>query len=274
MTVDFRVCVIGAGKIGEALIRGLTSRGVVKPDNILAVEVSEERRNHISKVYGVMCRGEPTGDLKDFDVTIIAVKPKDVRGVAEAIGKYMTQGLVITLAAGISTNFLAGILIGIPIIRAMPNISVLIGEGMVALARGPNTTPEHIRLAEKIFSSVGRIVWVEEKDMDAVTGLSGSGPAYIFSIIEALSDGGVKMGLEKGLAMLLAAQTTLGAAKMILETGEQPSKLIGMVATPGGTTVAGLKQLEESKVHEALIRAVAAAAERSKELMLDQIRGG
>lgn len=269
MTLNLKVCVIGAGKMGEALIRGLIYRGVIDTKNILAIEVSEDRRNHVSGMYGVKCIGELVEAVREYDIIVIAVKPKDVREVAEAISKYTTQkNLIVTLAAGVPIKFLAEIISRSPIVRAMPNIAVLVGEGMVALARGPRTTPEHTNLSEKIFGSVGRVVWVEEKDMDAVTGLSGSGPAYIFSMIEALSEGGVKMGLEKSLATFLAAQTTLGAAKMVLEMKEQPSKLINMVATPGGTTVAGLKQLEESKVQEAFIRAVAAATERSKELIL------
>ncbi|MBS7625465.1 NAD(P)-binding domain-containing protein, partial [Candidatus Bathyarchaeota archaeon] len=168
MTLDLKVCVIGAGKMGEALIRGLIYGGVIKCKNILAIEVSEERRNYISRMYGVRCSGEPAGAVRECDIIVIAVKPKDVRGVAEAISKHVTQkNLIVTLAAGVPIKFLAEIISRSPIVRAMPNIAILVGEGMVALARGPGTTLEHAHLSEKIFGSVGRVVWVEEKDMDA-----------------------------------------------------------------------------------------------------------
>lgn len=270
MIADLRICVVGAGKMGEALIHGLISKKTLDSDNIFVAEISNERREYISLRYNVKCSGDVTEFVQKCNLIIIAVKPKDVKDVAETMSRFVTlRHLIVTLAAGVSTGFLSRILgSGIPIIRAMPNIAVLVGEGMVALAKGPNSSADQMALAEKIFSSVGRVVPVDEKYMDAVTGLSGSGPAYIYTVIEALSDGGVKVGLDRALATFLAAQTTLGAAKMVLETKEHPAKLRDKVATPGGTTVEGLLQLEKSKVREAIIKAVVKATEKSKRLMI------
>jgi pyrroline-5-carboxylate reductase len=232
----------------------------------------KERCEYISKKYDLECSTDMMEIVPKSNVIIIAVKPKDVKALAESISKIVTtKQLVITLAAGVPSDFLSRILgKDIPIIRAMPNIAMLVGEGMVALARGPNSSAEHVNLAEKIFSFTGRVSVVDETQMDAITALSGSGPAYIFTVIEALSDGGLKVGLERDLAILLAAQTTLGAAKMVLEMKEHPAKLRDLVTTPGGTTIEGIHQLEKGKIRESLMRAVIKATERSRELRMSQ----
>ncbi|MBS7622064.1 pyrroline-5-carboxylate reductase [Candidatus Bathyarchaeota archaeon] len=269
MINDLRVCVIGVGKIGEALVHCLISKNILESSRILAVDTLRERCEYIKGKYGIECSSDISRVVQRCDTIIIAVKPKDVRSVAEALSTYVTpKQLVITLAAGVSAGFLSGILRGKPpIIRAMPNIAMLVGESMTAIAKGPNASDEHLALAQEIFSSAGRVVVVEEKQMDAVTALSGSGPAYIYTIIEALSDGGVKVGLERSLATVLAAQTTLGAARMVLETKEHPAKLKDMVTTPGGTTAEGLMQLEKGKIRAVLMGAVIEAARKSERLL-------
>jgi len=269
MIEDVKICVIGAGKMGGALIHGLISNKMIAPKSLFAIDMIKDRCNHLQMKYGIECSTNITSFVDGSDIIIIAVKPKDIENLAKNIKKFLkAKKLVITLAAGVSTRFLSR-LVGddVPIIRAMPNIAVLVNEGMIALARGPNSTDEQMKLTEKIFSTIGRVAIVEEKHMDTVTGLSGSGPAYVYSVIEAMSNGAIKDGLDRELALQLAAQTTLGAAKMILKTGKQPSELIEMVVTPGGTTEQGLLQLEKNKVKQALIEAVIKASEKSRKMM-------
>ncbi|MEM3004721.1 MAG: pyrroline-5-carboxylate reductase [Candidatus Bathyarchaeia archaeon] len=269
MIGNLRACVIGVGKIGEALVHCLISKNILDSSRILAVDALRERCEYITGKYGIECSSDISRAVQRCDIVIIAVKPKDVRSVAEALSTFVTsKQLVITLAAGVSAEFLSGFLKDKPpIIRAMPNIAMQVGESMTAIAKGPNASDEHLALAQEIFSSVGRVVVVEEKQMDAVTALSGSGPAYIYTIIEALSDGGVKVGLERGLATVLAAQTTLGAARMVLDTKEHPAKLKDMVTTPGGVTAEGLMQLEKGKIRAVLMEAVIEAARKSERLL-------
>ena len=266
MIDNVSVCIVGAGKMGEALIHGIISKKAIAPSRLFAVDTLLDRCEYVSKKYGIVCDTDVTKLARNSNVIIIAVKPNDVERVADKLRTLLTsKQLVITIAARISSEFLSKILGGkIPVIRAMPNIAVVVGEGMIAISRGPNSSTEHIALAEKIFSSTGKVAIVDEKDLDAVTALSASGPAYIFMIIEALSDGGVTVGLERDISTLLATQTTLGAAKMILETREHPAKLRDMVTTPGGTTVEGLLELEKKKVRAALIEAVIKATEKSR----------
>lgn len=266
MIDNVSVCIVGAGKMGEALIRGLISKKAIAPSRLFAVDMLSDRCEYVSKKYGIVCDTDVTKFARNSNVIIIAVKPNDVGRVADKLRTLLTsKQLVITIVAGISSEFLSKILGGeIPVLRAMPNIAVIVGEGMIAISRGPNSSTEHIALAEEIFSSTGKVAIVDEKHLDAVTALSASGPAYIFTIIEALSDGGVTVGLERDISTLLATQTTLGAAKMILETREHPAKLRDMVTTPGGTTVEGLLELEKKKVRAALIEAVIKATEKSR----------
>ncbi|WP_455280518.1 pyrroline-5-carboxylate reductase [[Eubacterium] cellulosolvens] len=270
MIEDVKICVIGAGKMGGALIHGLISNEIITPKSLFAIDMIKDRCNHLHKKYGIECSTSITSFVDESDIIIIAVKPKDIENLAKNIKKFLTvKKLVITLAAGVSTQFLSR-LIGddVPIIRAMPNIAVLVNEGMIVLARGANSTDEQMNLTEKIFNTIGKVAIVEEKHMDTVTGLSGSGPAYVYSIIEAMSNGAIKDGLEGELALQLAAQTTLGAAKMILKTGKHPSELIKMVVTPGGTTEQGLLQLKKNKVKQALIEAVIKASEKSRNMTI------
>jgi pyrroline-5-carboxylate reductase len=272
MISDLKICVIGAGKMGEALIHSLISKNAIVHNELFAADVLKDRCEYISKRYKIECSTDIVKTAHKCNIIIIAVKPKDVLPLAEIISKYVTpKQLVVSLAAGVSSDSLSRVLGGnIPVIRVMPNIAVLVSEGMIALARGPNSTDEHMALAERIFNYTGRVVIVDEKQMDAVTALSGSGPAFIYTVIEAMSDGGVKVGLQKELAIILAAQTALGAAKMILETNEHPAKLRDMVMTPGGTTAEGILQLERGNVRASLMEAIIKATDKSSELRKSQ----
>ena len=265
-----RIGIIGVGKLGEALIYGLLRAKVLTPDRLLASDVSLQRCSHISATYNVSCSSDNVHVAGNSQALIIAVKPKDVKRVLEGIrGTLTSSHLVVSVAAGISLNYIASILgSNVQVVRVMPNMPVLVGEGMTVIAAAPNVTRENLAVAEEIFRSVGKVAFADEKYMDAVTGLSGSGPAYIYFVIEALTDAGVKVGLPRELSSLLATQTTLGAARMVLETGEHPAKLRDMVATPGGVTVEGLAKLEEGKLRMTFINAVVKATQRSKELLI------
>ncbi|MEM2863874.1 MAG: pyrroline-5-carboxylate reductase [Candidatus Bathyarchaeia archaeon] len=266
-----KIGVIGLGKIGEALISGLLSSSTVERSHVLGADVRRNRVEEVSSLYGIKCFSDNRSLAEVADTVIIAVKPRDVKTVLKDVRDVLSKDhLLISLAAGVPIEYLAKRLPeSVPIIRVMPNIAVLVREGMTAMALGPNVSEDHVRVATQIFEAVGRTVIVEEEYMDAVTGLSGSGPAYIYVVIEALTEAGVKVGISRETSLLLAAQTALGAAKMVLETNEHPARLKDMVTTPGGVTIEGLLQLEEGKVRMAFINAVVKATEKSKELVLN-----
>ena len=268
---DKKIGIIGLGKIGEALISGLLSSSTVDRSNLFGADVRLSRVEEVSARHGIKCFPENRALAEAADTIIIAVKPRDVKNALKDIREALSRNqLVISLAAGVPIEYIVRRLPeGIPVIRVMPNIAVLVREGMTAMALGPNVTKEHVGIATLIFEAVGRVVLVEEEYMDAVTGLSGSGPAYIYVVIEALTEAGVKVGISRETSLLLAAQTALGAAKMVLETNEHPARLKDMVTTPGGVTIEGLLQLEEGKVRMAFINAVVKATEKSKELVLN-----
>lgn len=267
MVIDKMIAFFGGGNMAEALIKGLIAAGAAKPDQLLVTDVSADRLAHLRDTYGVAKSGNVTA-AQEADVLILCVKPQVVeRVLAEIAHAVDEKKLVISIAAGISIARIEKVLKrGARVVRVMPNTPALVLAGAAALASGKNAKGADLVLAQGIFSSVGRAVIVEEKLMDAVTGLSGSGPAYVFTIIEALSDAGVKEGLSPHLALELAAQTVYGAAKMVLETKEHPSKLRDKVTSPGGTTIEGLHALEKGKLHETMMNAVKAATVRSREL--------
>ncbi|MEM2122348.1 MAG: pyrroline-5-carboxylate reductase [Candidatus Bathyarchaeia archaeon] len=269
--IDNKIGIIGLGKIGEALISGLISSSTVDRSNIFGADVRMNRVEEVSARYGVKCFMNNRVLAESADTIIIAVKPRDVKNALKDVKEALSnRHLVVSLAAGVPIEYLAKRMPeGVPIIRVMPNIAVLVREGMTAMALGPNVTEDHVRIATRIFEAVGRVVIVEEEYMNAVTGLSGSGPAYIYVVIEALTEAGVKVGISRETSLLLAAQTALGAAKMVLETNEHPARLKDMVTTPGGVTIEGLLQLEEGKVRMAFINAVVKATEKSRELVLN-----
>jgi pyrroline-5-carboxylate reductase len=270
MAIDKRIGIIGSGKIGEALVAGLLSDGKIPKGMLSASDAKEERRRIISERYGIKCYSDNIELVRNSDVVIIAVRPNQVKGLLEEIRDSISQShLIITIAAGVPMGFIAkNLRKKVAIVRGMTNTAVLVREGMTAIAGNEEVDEEGMRMAEEIFGSLGKVVRVEEEHLNAVTGLSGSGPAYIYMVIEALTEGGVKVGLPREVSLLLAAQTTFGAAKMVLETKEHPAKLRDMVTTPGGATIEGILQLEEGSMRIALINAVLKATERSKQLLM------
>ena len=267
MTTDKKIAFIGGGNMAEALIKGLLSAGTTRPGHILVTDVSADRLAHLQQTYGVMQKGNGEA-AREADIIILCVKPQVVERVLAEIAPVVDdRKLVISIAAGIAIAKIEKALKeSSHVVRVMPNTPALVLAGAAALAGGKNATSGDLALAQSIFSSVGRAVIVEEKLMDAVTGLSGSGPAYVFMIIDALSDAGVKAGLPRQLSLELAAQTVYGSAKMVLETKEHPGKLRDMVTSPGGTTIEGLHALEKGKLRATLMNAVEAATARSREL--------
>lgn len=264
LTIGF----IGAGNMAEAMIRGLLEAKRVTADQIIASDIVEAKRQQIHRRYGIqtVTEGQDVG-LK-ASILVLAVKPQDMeaalKGIAASVDHTKT---IISVAAGSTIAFIAERLpVKARIVRVMPNAPALVLAGAAGIAKGEYATDEDLRIAEAIFSAVGKVVVVEEKHLDAVTGLSGSGPAYAFVFIEALADAGVHVGLTRAVAGLLAAQTVLGAAKMVLESGRHPAELKDMVASPGGTTIAGLYALERGGLRGTVIEAVEAATIRSREL--------
>jgi pyrroline-5-carboxylate reductase len=265
---DKRIAFIGAGNMGEALIKGLLQAGLVRPEDLLATDVRVDRLGYIQKTYGVEVFADNRDATAKAEVLILAVKPQVMEEVLMGLREVVTaKHLFLSIAAGIRTSFIEERFPQpVRVVRIMPNTPALVLTGASAITPGRHATPEDVEIAHQIFQGVGRVVQVEEKLMDTVTGLSGSGPAYIFIVIEALSDAGVRMGLPRDVATVLAAQTVLGAAQMVLETGEHPARLKDMVASPGGTTIAGLQVLEQGRLRGILMEAVEAATKRSLEL--------
>lgn len=259
---------LGGGNMGEALIRGLLKTGLIPPEAIFVSDVRLQRLEQLGALYGVHALSDNRLLVKRVEVVILAVKPQIITDVlAEIAPALAPTRLVISIAAGVSTAVLkAHLPSGIRLIRVMPNTPALVLEGATAIARTDGLEPGDLEVAQEIFSAVGKVVVLEEELMDAVTGLSGSGPAYVALVIEALADGGVKMGLDRATAMTLAAQTVLGAAKLLIETGTHPGQLKDMVTSPGGTAIAGIHTLELGGLRRTLINAVERATLRSREL--------
>ncbi len=267
------IAMIGSGQMGEALIGGWLAAKTVLPEALCATDASAERRDLMKRRFGVRTGSDNRDAASRADVVVLAVKPQILDAVMHDVSSALAGKLVLSIAAGITIAHLARLAPkGTRVVRVMPNTPVLVRDGVSALSFGAGVTEKDQQLARRLFEAVGRAVVVEEKLMDAVTGLSGSGPAYVFLAIEALADGGVKMGLPRTVADLLAAQTVLGAARMVLETGEHPAKLKDRVTSPGGTTIAGLHRLEQGGLRAALMAAVEAAAKRSEELGRENAR--
>lgn len=268
MSIDKKIAFLGGGNMAEALIKGILASGTAKAGQISVTDISGDRLEYLKKTYGIIVQKSNKDAVSGADVVLLCVKPQVIDKVLEEIAPAAGSGkLVISIAAGITLARIEKALTANPrVVRVMPNTPALVLAGAAALTGGKNATVDDLALAQSIFNSVGRAVVVEEKLMDAVTGLSGSGPAYVFMIIDALSDAGVKTGLPRQLALELAAQTVYGSAKMVIETGEHPGKLRDMVTSPGGTTIEGLHALEKGKLRATLMNAVEAATARSKEL--------
>jgi pyrroline-5-carboxylate reductase len=259
---------IGGGKMGSALIKGILARDLIAPGEVTVADVVGEQLEELRKTYGILATKDNKKAVRDADIIILAVKPQNMAEVLEGIsGSIDTDKLIITIAAGISTGFIEEYLKkGAHVMRVMPNTPALIGEGATAIARGSLATDEDLAITCHIFEAVGITVAVKEELMDAVTGLSGSGPAYAFVIIDALADAGVNMGLSRDIALKLTAQTLLGAAKLCLIGDKHPAALKDMVTSPGGTTIAGLQAIEEGKLRATMMATVEAATLRAKEL--------
>lgn len=263
-----RVGFVGAGKMAIALARGLCAAGKTSPAQIVASDVLAAARDQFSAQTGAATVDSNIDVALSADVLVLAVKPQQFREVLAELAPYVEpRHLVVSIAAGMPLAVMAQALgIDRRLVRVMPNTPCLVGESASAFCLGGTASAEDSRTVEGLLSSVGRAFLLPEHLLDAVTGLSGSGPAYICLVIEALTDGGVKMGLPRQVAQALAAQTVLGTAKMVLETSEHPARLKDAVASPGGTTIAGLHELERGGLRAALMNAVESATRRSQEL--------
>lgn len=268
MQAELTIGFIGGGQMAEALIRGILAAGLTAPEGIAVVEPDDARLEYLRKSYGVRPAADSAALAAAGRVLILAVKPQVVAKVLAQYRDYVTDShLVISIAAGIPIKAIAAALgDAARIIRVMPNTPALALAGAAALSGNERAGAEDLAVAKRIFSAIGTCVEVSEPLLDAVTGLSGSGPGYVFAFIEALVDGGVLAGLPRPVAEQLALQTVLGSAKLALETGEHPAVLKGRVTSPGGTTITGLQVLEESGFRGAVMTAVQAATERSREL--------
>ena len=258
---------LGGGNMGEALIRGIVKTGIVPPQELFVTDVRLDRLEELSRTYGLHTLSDNALLVRRVDVVILAVKPQILKAVLQEIAPATPGKLLVSIAAGVSTTEIRRHLpAGTRLIRCMPNTPALVLEAATALARGRDLAPGDLETAQAIFEAVGRVVVLEEEHMDAVTGLSGSGPAYIALVVEALADGGVKVGLDRQTAMTLATQTVLGSARLLLETGAHPGQLKDMVTSPGGTSIAGIHTLEAGGLRRTLIDAVERATLRSREL--------
>jgi pyrroline-5-carboxylate reductase len=262
------VAVLGAGKMGGILLQAFLKQNLFAPEQIHATVAHPERAVALSTQWGVDVSTDNVEAVRNADLILVGVKPFQVPDLIEQIRPVLTPAkAIVSFAASVKTRTIedaAGM--EIAVIRAMPNTPSALGAGAAGLCRGRFVKPKQMELAERIFETVGRTVVVDEKHMDAVTGLSASGPAYIYIIIEALAEAGVKVGLPRDTATQLAAQTTFGAAKMVLETGYHPALLKDAVTTPAGCTIDGILELEEGGLRVTLIKAVMRATQRAKEL--------
>jgi pyrroline-5-carboxylate reductase len=252
--------------MGEALVSGLLKAGA-SPDDLIITERYEERASELSQRYGV--KSVSNADAADQAATIVlAVKPQDMDALLAELAPVVTSDhLIVTIAAGITTSAIERRLpAGVPVVRVMPNTPALVGEAMSAVAPGAHASAEHLDRAEALFRPVGRVVRLPESQLDAVTALSGSGPAYVFYLVEAMTDAGILLGLPRAVAHELIVQTVYGAAVMLRETGEHPVALREAVTSPAGTTISAIRELENHGVRAAFLAALEAARDRSREL--------
>ena len=259
---------VGGGNMAEALVKGLLHAKVVPPEGIIVSDVKTERLAHFVELHGVRTTQDNHELVRTSDVIVLSVKPQVIDKVLALIGADVKSGqLVISVAAGVPVSAIeARLPEGAHVVRSMPNTPATVQAGATAIAPGTHATDDDLEVARSLFAAVGRVVTLDETLLDAVTGLSGSGPAYVMLMIEALADGGVKVGLHRDTALLLAAQTVYGSAKLLLDTGEHPGRLKDMVTSPGGTAIAGLHTLESGGLRRTLIDAVEVATNRSAQL--------
>src|SRR5579872_3407519 len=267
-----KLALIGCGKLGEGLLSGMLGSQLIPVENVEVTVAHQPRADYLAEKYGVKAHTDNVKAVKGADLILIVLKPQQVKGFLHEVKQVIRKDAIIISAAASVTTALIERELGRParVVRAMPNTPCLIRQGMTALAASANAGADDVSLAREIFSSMGRTVVVDEKHMDAITGLSASGPAYVYLIIESLAEGGVKLGLPRELSTELSAQTLLGASSLVLHTGEHPAKLKDMVTTPAGCTIDGLLELEEGGLRVTLIKAVVRAAERARQLVDSQ----
>ena len=269
---DYKLAVIGAGKLGGILLRAYLKQELFAAKRVTATDPYADKAAALGKELGITATTDNRKAVRGADIVLLAVKPQVVREVLEEIRDDLEEkALVISVAASVPTRYIEEH-IGrqVAVVRAMPNTPCAVGCGMAGICRGAHATLEHVEIVTSMFDAVGRTVVVDEKHMDAVTGLSASGPAYAYIILESLAEAGVKVGLPREVATLLAAQTMKGAASVVLETGDHPALLKYAVTTPAGCTIDGILELEEGKLRVTLIKAVVKATQRAGELMFEK----
>jgi pyrroline-5-carboxylate reductase len=268
MAMDGTLAILGTGRLGEALLSGLLRSGYAAPGQVRCTVRRPERATALAEGYGVDAGTDSAEAAAHADVLVIAVKPQNIRPLLEAIAPKVHDGqTVISVAAGVPTAAIEEALpAGTPVVRVMSNVPVQVDEAMSAIAPGRHAGPEHVAVAEGILGHVGRVVHLAEEHLDAVTALSGSGPAYFFLLAEAMIDAGILLGLSRDVATELIIQTMVGSAKMLRDTGRHPVELRESVTSPGGTTIAAIRVLEQERVRAAFLNAIEAAKDRSAEL--------
>lgn len=270
----FKFGLIGGGVMGEALLSRLIAQKIYQPSDVIVSEPQAQRREVLQQQYGVEVTGDNSQAAQVTEVLLLAVKPQILDTIISDLAALSlgdstnpdSEVIIISILAGVPLSKLESAFLHRPVIRVMPNTPATVGAGISAIASGQAVKPDHLKLAQQILAAVGEVVEVPEYLMDAVTGLSGSGPAYVALMVEALSDGGVAAGLPRAIASKLALQTVLGTAELLQQTGMHPAELKDRVTSPGGTTIAGVGTLEQAAFRSALIEAVKAACQRSKEL--------
>lgn len=269
MSITGKIGFVGGGLMAEALIKGILQAGLVAADRVMAADPSAERTDLLRDKYGIAVYPEARAMLAECDIVILAVKPQVMDKVLDSLGDVINGGhLVISIAAGVTISFIESRLAGTGcrVIRVMPNTPAIVQEAASALSAGNRVTDADMQTAQSIFNAIGKCVVVDETYLDAVTGLSGSGPAYVFSFLEALIDAGVKVGLTRPVAETLVLQTVMGSVKLAMETGDHPAQLRAMVTSPGGTTIAGLHVMERAGMQGIIMDVVEAATVRSRQL--------
>jgi pyrroline-5-carboxylate reductase len=269
---DKKLAVLGVGKLGGILLRAYLRQGLFKAKNVTATVKHWEKAAALAKELGVSVTSDNGKAVKDADIILLGVKPQVVAEVLKEIAPEIgAKAVVISVAASVPTSYLEQHLgERAAVVRAMPNTPAAVGCGMTGICRGAHSGSEHLEMARAMFDAVGRTVVVDEKNMDAVTGLSASGPAFAYIILESLAEAGVKVGLPRDVATLLAAQTMKGSASVVLETGDHPALLKDSVTTPAGCTIDGILELEEGKLRVTLIKAVVKATSRAGELLFEK----
>ena len=277
---DKKLAVLGSGKLGGILLRAYLKQGLFRPKNVTATVKHGEKATLLAKELGVFVTTDNRKAVKGADIVLLGVKPQVIAEVLKEIaGEVSSDTLIVSVAASVPTSYLEQHLAAasaaskekhVPVIRAMPNTPAAVGCGMTGVCKGAHAGAEHLEIARAMFDAVGRTVVVDEKNMDAVTGLSASGPAFAYIILESLAEAGVKVGLPRDVATLLAAQTMKGSASVVLETGDHPALLKDAVTTPAGCTIDGILELEEGKLRVTLIKAVVKATSRAGELLFEK----